>query len=59
MVKTFKKLLLQNILTDDLETWRAALSKQVLPTLFKLGPLSDHDSFYEKFKFGHLGFVWE
>ena len=31
-----KNLLLQNQLTDDLETWYVALSMQVLPRLIKL-----------------------
>ena len=34
--KHLKKSLLQNQLTDDLETWYVALSMQVLPRLFKL-----------------------
>ena len=35
MVKTLKNLLLRNQKTDDLETWYAALSAQILPSLFK------------------------
>ena len=29
---------------------------QVLPRLFKLWPLVDHDLVYVKVKFGHIGF---
>ena len=56
MVKTFKNLLFQNQLTNDLETWYVALSMQVLPRLFKLWPWVDRDLFYPKVKFGHIGF---
>ena len=34
--KTFKDLVLQNQLPEDLETWYVALRKQVLPRLIKL-----------------------
>ena len=34
--KTLKNLLLRNQKADDLETWYAALSARVLPSLFKL-----------------------
>ena len=34
--KNLKNLLLQNQLTNDLETWYVALSMQVLPRLLKL-----------------------
>ena len=57
--KTLKNLLLQNQLTDDLETWYVALSKQILPRLFKLCPWVDLDSFYTEVKFGHIGFCME
>ena len=56
MVKTLKNLLLQNQLTDDLETWYVALSMQVLPRLFKLSPWVDLDPFYAKVKFDYIGF---
>ena len=56
MVKTFKNLLLQKQLADDLETWYVALSMQVLPRLFKLWPWVDLDLFYIKVKFGYIGF---
>ena len=56
MVKTLKNLLLQNQLTDDLETLYVALSMQVLPRLFKLLPWVDLDTFYAKVKFGDIGF---
>ena len=56
MVKTLKNLLLQNQLTDDLETGYVALCMWVLPRLFKLSPWVDLDPFYAKVKFGHIGF---
>ena len=56
MVKTLKNLLLQNQLTNDLETWYVALCMWVLPRLFKLSPWVDLDLFYAKVKFGHIGF---
>ena len=56
MVKTFKVLLLQNLLTDDLETWYIAFVTQVLPRLFNLYTKVDLGLFYTKVKFGHLGF---
>ena len=56
MVKTLKNLLLQNQLTNDLETLCVALSMQVLPRLFKLLPWVDLDTFYAKVKFGDIGF---
>ena len=59
IVKTLKNLLLQNQLTDDLETLYVALFMQVLPRLLKLLPWVDLDTFYAKAKFGHIGFVWE
>ena len=43
--KTLKNLLLQNQLTDDLETLYVALSMQVLLRLFKLLPWVDLDTF--------------
>ena len=39
MVKTFKNLLLWNKKTDDLETWYAVSSTQVLPSLLNDDPL--------------------
>ena len=56
MVKTLKNLLLQNQLTNDLETWYVALCMWILPRLFKLSPWVDRDPFYPKVKFGHIGF---
>ena len=56
MVKTLINLLLQNQKTDDLETLYVALSMQVLPSLFKLLPWVDLDTFYAKVKFGDIGF---
>ena len=56
MVKTLKNLLLQNQLTNDLETWYVALCMWVLPRLFKLSPWVDLDLFYAKVKFDHIGF---
>ena len=56
MVKTLKDLLLQNQLTDDLDTWYVALSMQVLPRLFKLLPWVVLDPFYAKVKFDQVGF---
>ena len=56
MVKTLKNLLLQNQLTNDLETWYVALCMWVLPRVFKLSPWVDLDIFYAKVKFGHIGF---
>ena len=42
-------------MTDDFETWYAALDTQVLQRLFKSWPLVDRDPFYVV-RFGHLGF---
>ena len=56
MVKTLKNLLLQNQLTNDLETLYVALTMQVLPRLFKLLPWVDLDTFYAKVKFGDISF---
>ena len=56
MVKTLKNLLLQNQLTNDLETWYVALCMWVLLRLFKLSSWVDLDPFYAKVKFGHKGF---
>ena len=39
----------------DLETLYVALSRQVLPRLFKLLPWVDLDTFYAKVKFGDIG----
>ena len=49
-----KNLLLWNRKADDLETWYAASSTQVLPSLFKWCPWVDLDLFYGKVKFGPL-----
>ena len=46
MIKTFKNLLLWNLKADDLETWFAASSTQVLPSGFKW--YIDIDLFYGK-----------
>ena len=35
MVKTFKNILLWNLNADDLETWSAASSTRLLPSMFK------------------------
>ena len=56
MVKNFKNLLLWNQKADDLETWYAASSTQVLPSLFEWWPLVDLDLVYGKVKFDHLRF---
>ena len=58
MVKTLKNLLLWNQKADDLETWYAASSTQVLPNSFKWWPWVDLDLFYCKVKFGLLC-LWE
>ena len=50
------KNLLQNQLTDDLETWYVAFCKWVIPRFFKLFPWIDLDPFYAMVKFGHTGF---
>ena len=54
--KIFKNLLLWNRKADDLETWYAASSTPVLPSLFKKCPWVDLDLFYGKIKFGPLCF---
>ena len=54
--KNLKNPLLQNQLTNDLETWYVALCMWILPRLFKLSPWVDLDPFYAKVKFGHIGF---
>ena len=54
-----KNLLLWNRKADDLETWYAASSTQVLPSLFKWCPWVDLDLFYGKVKFGPLCFCME
>ena len=56
MVKSLKNLLLRNQKTDDLETWHAASSVPVLPSLFKWWPWVDLDLFYSKVKFGPMCF---
>ena len=54
--KNLKNLLRRIQKADDLETWYAALSAQVLPSLFKWWPLVDLDLFYGKVQFGPLCF---
>ena len=54
--KNLKNLLLRNQKADDLETWYAALSAQVLTNLFKWWPWADLDLFYGEVKFGPLCF---
>ena len=54
MVKTFKYLLPQNQLTNDLETWYVALGTLVLPWLHKWWPWADQDLFYDKVNYGKL-----
>ena len=56
MIKTLKDLLLENPKADDFETWYAASSARVLPSLFKWWPCVDLDLFYGKVKFGPLCF---
>ena len=55
-VKTLKNLILWNQKDKDIETWYAALSARVLPSLFKWWPWVDLDLFYGKVKFGPLCF---
>ena len=52
LVKTFKNHLLQNQLTDYLETLYVA---SVLQVLLRLCPWVDRDPIYAKAKFGNLG----
>ena len=54
--KTWKIFLLWNQKADDLESLYAASSAQVLPSLFKWWHWVDLDLFYDKVKFGPLGF---
>ena len=56
MVKTFKILFLKNQKADDLETWYAASSAPLLPSLLKWWPWVDLDLFYGKVKYGPLCF---
>ena len=56
MVKTLKNHLLRNQKADDIETWCAALSAWVLPSLYKWWPWVDLDLFYGKVKFPPLCF---
>ena len=58
MVKALKNLLLQNQLTNDLETWYVASCMGVLPKLLKLWPWVDLGPFYAKVKFGYIGFFY-
>ena len=59
MVKTFKNLLLRNQRTDDTETWYAASSAQVLPSLFKSCPGLTLIYFTAKSNLVPYAFVWE
>ena len=54
MEKTLKNLLLWNQMAYDLESWCAALSARVLPSLYKWWCWVDLDLFYVKVKFGPL-----
>ena len=54
LVKSIKNLLLWNQKADDLETWYAASSTRVLPSLFKWWRWFDLDLFYGEFKFAPL-----
>ena len=54
--KNFQNLLLWNRKADELETWYAALSTRVLPSLFKWRPWIDNGLLYAKVKFGPLYF---
>ena len=56
MIKTIKNLLLWNQKADNLETWFAASSTRVLPSLFKWCSWVDLDLFNGKVKFGPLCF---
>ena len=59
LVKTLKNLLLRNQKADDLETWYAASSAQVLPSLLKWWRWADLDLFYGKVNLVPYAFVWE
>ena len=54
--KNLKKYILRNQKIDDLETWYAALSAQVLPNLFKWWTWVHPDLLYGKVKFGPVCF---
>ena len=54
-IATFKNLL-WNRKVDNLETWYAALSTRVLPSMLNWCPWVDLDLFYGKVKFGPLRF---
>ena len=56
VIKTLKKLLLQNQWTNELEIWYVALCMRVLSNLCKLWPWVDLDPFYAKVKFCDIGF---
>ena len=56
IIKTFENLLLQNLMSYDLETWLVASGTQALQSLFKWWPWRDLDLFYGKVKFGNIGF---
>ena len=50
--KNFQNLFLWNRKADELETWYAASSTRVLPSLFKRCSWVDTELFYGKVKFG-------
>ena len=50
----FKKFLLQNQMSYDLEMWHAAMGTQALSSEYKQQPLVDLDLFYSKVKSGRL-----
>ena len=54
MLEAFKNLLLQNQLTDGLETLYAGLSTRVPPRLFKRLPRVDLELFYGQVKYGKM-----
>ena len=59
MVKTFKYLLLRNQKADDLETWFAASSARVQPSLFNDDPLLTLIYFTARSNLVPYNFVWE
>ena len=56
ILTNFQNLLFWNWKADELETWYAASSSRVLPSVFKWCPWVDTDLFYDKVKFGPLCF---
>ena len=59
MLTNFRIFLLLKRKADEFETWYAALSTRVLPSLFKWYHWVDNDLFYDKVKFGPLCFCME